>query len=260
MSIIKVTTQAELESALKEIGCRIEICAAGIYVVKNSEYDIFSQGSVEFSLVTRESSTGRLETWGSSTGRLETWGSSTGRLETRGSSTGRLETWGSSTGSLVTRESSTGSGIAGKYAATILSILDRSKSGIPGALILPAPDVITPLDWCEYHGAKVEDGMALLYKGVDAEFRSGYGFLYKPGSTPEADDWDGMKRECGGGLHFCSSPSATHEFVSNPEKYVACWVALEDLVVHTNPQYPTKIKGRKICQPIFEVDIDGNRI
>lgn len=43
-------------------------------------------------------------------------------------------------------------------------------------------------------------------------------------------------------------------------KFVACPVALRDIVVRENPQYPTKVKARKCCGLVYEVTIDGERI
>jgi hypothetical protein len=208
--------------------------------------------------VSRESSTLRAVSRESSTLTAESWESSTLTAESRESSTLTAESWGSSTLTAESWGSSKISGTRGKYAATVLKgVHDRSAIDIPDCIVLPSPDIKTPKDWCEYHGATVENGEARLYKAVGDGFRSGWGFLYEPGSMPEAPDWDGMERECGGGLHFCSSPSSCHEFMSHPDHYLECWVKLEDLVVHDMPEYPNKIKGRAICRPIIEVDVDG---
>jgi hypothetical protein len=77
---------------------------------------------------------------------------------------------------------------------------------------------------------------------------------------PEAKDWDGMARECGGGLHFSPHPVMALEFNTSAVKFVACPVALEDIVVHKNAQYPQKIKAKRVCAPIWEVDREGNAI
>ena len=98
----------------------------------------------------------------------------------------------------------------------------------------------------------------MLYKAVSDEYKSTRGFLYEPGSTPVAEDWDGGERECGGGLHWCSTPRGARKFFLKATRFLACPVAIVDLAVHQDAQYPDKIKGRGCCAPIFEVDIDGN--
>jgi hypothetical protein len=138
-----------------------------------------------------------------------------------------------------------------------LSVHDKATPAITGATVLPTVCIDSPADWGEYYGARKEDGALLLYKAVDKDFRSGRGFPYIPGSTPEAPDWDGGREECGGGLHFCSSPSAAGGFFRNATRFVGCWVLLADLCVHKNARYPPKIKGRRVARPIFEVNIDG---
>ena len=131
---------------------------------------------------------------------------------------------------------------------------------IPGATILPEPKITTPVEWCEYYGAIIDGNVATLYKAVNDNYCSERGFSYALGTTPEAPDWDGPARECGGGLHFCSTPSASKTFFNKATKFVECKVMLEDLVVHENAHYPMKIKGRRVCAPIVEVDIDGKPV
>ena len=118
----------------------------------------------------------------------------------------------------------------------------------------------TPDEWCAYYGVEVKDGVAILFKGVDDRFKSGHGFAYVPGTAPEAPDWDGSKAECGGGLHFSPRPKMTLEFYREATKFVACPVALDDIVVHPDGAYPQKIKARRICAPCWEVNEDGERV
>jgi len=168
--------------------------------------------------------------------------------------------WESSSPRVVSRESSSPTGSVGKYSALILSVHDKATPNIPGATILPVLKITTPAEWCEYYGATVEDNAATLYKAVNDNYCSERGFSYAPGSTPEAPDWDGLARECGGGLHFCSTPAASKIFYYAATKFVKCKVALDDLVVHENANYPMKIKGRRVCAPIVEVDIHGKPV
>jgi hypothetical protein len=118
----------------------------------------------------------------------------------------------------------------------------------------------TPQEWCDYYGVSVTDGIATLYKALNADFISAWKFAYLPGTTPIAPDWDGGEQECGKGLHFSPSPTMTREFVTNPEKFVGCPVALADMAIHPNGDFPQKVKARGCCGPVYEVDEDGELI
>jgi hypothetical protein len=213
------------------------------------------------SVVARESSSvearesSRVEAWESS--RVEAWESS--RVEAWGSS--RVEAWGSSrvvareSSSVVARESSRVE--ASKFVAVqIHSDNTKINGGVQIMVIAPS----TPVEWCEYYGAKIEDDCAILYKAVDENFLSPHGFLYAPGTTPACNDWDGIKRECGGGLHFSPSPSGAKNYNPSAKKFVACPVELTQIVVHQNAQYPDKVKAPRVAKPIYEVDMWGGRV
>ena len=98
------------------------------------------------------------------------------------------------------------------------------------------------------------------HKAVDDTYTSSHGFTYKPGSTPEAPDWDGGKEECGGGLHACAHPWESHQFNHRATHYIACPVRLEDIAVHENAAMPNKVKFRACCEPCWEVDVDGEKV
>ena len=100
----------------------------------------------------------------------------------------------------------------------------------------------------------------MLYKALNANCSSGYGFDYTPGTVPAAPDWDGGKAECGGGLHFCSSPLHALAFFSDATRFMACPVRLKDIVVHKDAQYPTKVKAKGCCGPVYEVDRYGEPV
>jgi hypothetical protein len=132
------------------------------------------------------------------------------------------------------------------------------QEGITGGRVMDMPEPSTAAEWCDFYGVTVKDGIAIIYKGVDIDFRSSWGGNYKPGTMPEAKDWDGGDRECGGGLHFSPSPRHTREFNVKAERYVACPVALADMRAPEPWDYhPQKIKAPRVCAPCFEVDIDG---
>lgn len=118
----------------------------------------------------------------------------------------------------------------------------------------------TAKEWCEFYGVKVIRGCAILFKALDSNFNSPHGANYSPGSKPVADDWDGGDRECGGGLHFSPHPAMAKSFNMSAEKYAACPVKLDDIVVHPNGSSPEKVKAEKVSRPCYEVDIHGNRL
>ena len=166
---------------------------------------------------------------------------------------------GSSSPRVVARGSSSPRGSVGRWAH--MTVLSHGPTvDIPGAHILAVPEIVTPADWCDYHGATVrDDGTVVLFKAVDNEYRSGRGMVYAPGSTPEAPDWD-PGPECGGGLHFCASPAAALLFQPDAARFVACPVALDEIVVHPNAAFPQKVKAPRVVAPCWEVTIDGEPI
>ena len=130
------------------------------------------------------------------------------------------------------------------------------------ATVVVVPPIRTAADWIAYYGAQACDAMSdsvVLYKAVRDDYRSAHGFLYQPGSVPQAPDWDGGTAECGGGLHFCATPSACLAFDRIATRFMACPVRIADIVVHDDPVYPFKIKATGLCAPCWEVDRRGNR-
>ncbi len=172
--------------------------------------------------------------------RVEAWGSS------------RVVAWGSS--HVVARGSSH------VVAAKLVSVHIHGSPSVSGGLQIPVVLPRNLAEWCDFYGATREDGIVLLYKGVRDDYRSGYGFLYAVGSTPVCPDWDGGERECGGGFHLCAHPSDALFFDGKATRFLACPVAEEDIAVHPDAEYPSKVKVRRICQPIYEVDRYGNRM
>ena len=180
------------------------------------------------------------------------WESSAPRVVAWGSSAPRVVAWGSSQLGVI-------GPVAGTAGPDVAVSIDGDLATIDGGHQVRVKRS-TPSEWCAYYGVPVKDGVAVLFKGVDHGFRSGRGFLYVPGTKPEAPDWDGAVRECGGGLHFSPHPSMTLEFFSEATRFVACPVALADIVVHPNGESPQKVKARRVCAPCWEVDEDGERV
>ena len=128
-----------------------------------------------------------------------------------------------------------------------------------GVLIKPKWDTVE--DWCEYQGLTIKDGAVVLYKAVGEDYRSPHGCTYAPGSKPVANDWDGGREECGGGLHFSPTPGMAFGFNGDAKHFVACPIAVEDMrIPKHSDQYPQKIKAHKVCAPIYEVDRAGGVI
>ena len=121
--------------------------------------------------------------------------------------------------------------------------------------------VDTPEKWCVFFDVEVCDGVAVIYKGTDNDFRSPHGVSYAPGTIPKADDWDGGKDECGGGLHFSPKPGWTRAYNCNAKHYVACPVRLSDMrPPKSSDNYPDKIKASGCCAPVWGCDVEGKPI
>ena len=245
---VEVRTQAELDRALSEN--KMPICIGkGRFVARGSSH---------------------VEAWGSS--HVVAWESS--HVEARGSS--HVEAWESS------HVEAWGSSHVEAWAAAQVAAHDRSQvqagqhnavtdhgpsTRIKGGVIITPPAITTAEAWCEWYGVEVVDGVAVLFKAVDDEYRSGWQtpdggrIAYAPGAAPEAPDWDGGTAECGGGLHFSPSPGGAKGFNCDATRYVACPVALADIAVHHPALYPEKVKARRVTEPgCYEVDARGRRV
>ena len=173
----------------------------------------------------------------------------------------RVEAWKSSSPTVVARGSSKVSGNAGKYAAITAISYEASIINIMGAILLPSTVITTAEEWCDYYGVEVENGIATLYKAVRADFGSIHeaAFKYTPGSVPEAPEWDPIP-ECGFGLHFSPTPLHAQDMSPTATRFVACPVALVDIVVHQGAEYPQKVKAPRLAAPCYEVDRLGKPV
>ena len=165
-----------------------------------------------------------------------------------------VEAWESA--HVVARES------AHVEASSLVAVHRHStRSVVVGGTVIEVRPPATIVEWCAFYGVQITDGQILLYKAVRDDYRSAHGVLYAPGKTAEATDWDGGRQECGGGLHFSPHPAMALEFDSSATRFVACQVALEDLRAPAEgDSYPAKVKGRRICGPIVEVDRHGKPV
>ena len=185
--------------------------------------------------------------WGSS--HVEAWGSS--HVEARGSS--HVEADGAASLRVFDR-------VSGKAGRQVVIQKHSKLTKIDGGIQIDVELPTTAADWCAWHGVKVVDGVAMVYKCVNDDFRSARGGDYTPGTIPAATDWDGGAKECGGGYHFSPSAAATRQFASGP-KFLACPVALTDMrAPKLDDSYANKIKAAKCCGPVVEVDIYGKPV
>jgi hypothetical protein len=277
---VEVRSQAEMEAAIQ--AGNTPICIEGRFVLSASmRAELWESSSAELwessSAVLWESSSAVL--WESSSAVLRgsssavLWESSSAVL--RGSSSAVLrgsssaELWESS--SAVLRESSSakafGAAILRVFscAAVIASamvtvVIHGCKEKVTGGSQIKVQQPKTPREWCEFYGAEIVDGHAVLYKGVGDNWLSPKGGDYTPGTVPQCADWDGGKEECGGGFHFSPHPLMTLEFNSAATKFVACPVLLSEIAVHENAKYPNKVKASGCCAPTWEVDRKGKRV
>jgi len=138
------------------------------------------------------------------------------------------------------------------------------RTKVVGGVQIQLPTITTAAEWCDFYGVSTDAEVVTLYKVVDREFRSSHGFSYVPGTTPEAPDWDGGERECGGGLHFAPSTFHADRWAAPGwwphQRYVACPVLLSDIVVHKNAQFPDKVKAPRCAGPVYEVDRNGQPV
>ena len=242
-------TQKQCDAALKAKKIP-RLVGDGDFSVGGTAYVVALESS---HVVARGSS--HVVAWGSShvealgSSHVEAWGSShvvaleSSHVEARGSS--HVVAWGSSH----------------VEASSLVAVHQHSTdSKVSGGVVIVVKAPKTPAEWCEYYGARIEDGHAILFKGVDENFKSPHGICYAPGTMPTAPDWDGGKHECGGGLHFSPSPLATLEFNASAKRFIACPIKLEEIAVHPKPSYPNKVKAPRVAKPCYEVDRYGNAI
>jgi hypothetical protein len=141
------------------------------------------------------------------------------------------------------------------------------KAGSANAVTIegPATVVVGPTnaeEWCAWYGVVPDGDLVTLFKVVGPDWKSGHGTSYEPGTTPEAPDWD-PGPECGSGLHFAPAPGLAVRWSSwnwADQRFVACPVRLDEIVVHPDGQMPDKVKAPRVAAPCWEVDIDGDRI
>ncbi len=223
---------------------------------ESSQPHVVAWGSSQPHVEARESSQPHVVAWGSSQPHVEAWGSSQPHVEAWGSSQPHVEAKGYCQISLTGR-------VLAVAAATVAVLLQGSLAQCDGGIQVHVKKN-TPAEWCEYYGVDIKEDIAIVFKAVDEDFATNNSrsasIFYQPETTPIAPDWDGGEIECGKGLHFSPSPLMALEFNPTGKHFIACPVALKDIVVHPDGIYPQKIKARGLCAPCYEVDRFGNPI
>ena len=186
--------------------------------------------------------------------RVVAYGSSQPRVVAYGSSQPRVEAYDSSQLSVTGR-------VSGSATPQVAVLIEGEAPEIAGGQQTRVMRS-TVEQWCAYYGVPIRDGVVTLFKAVGDDFYTvgNYRFAYLPGTTPVAPDWDGGKAECGGGLHFSPRPRAALKFAREATRFVACPVAVSDLAVHPNGNYPEKVKAKGCCAPVWECDEDGEAV
>ena len=132
-----------------------------------------------------------------------------------------------------------------------------------GGMQIHIPDNLTAREWCDFYGVEIKRGVAILFKGLDADYSTdnarSRNLIYTPGTKPVAPDWDGGKAECGGGIHLSPTPRHTLNFNSTATIFMAFPVKLSQIKPYKNARLPAKVKVKTVCAPIYEVDIEGKR-
>ena len=251
MSTRTVTTQAELDAALaKRVSTIIIDSPRGVWLTISDSGSATVRASG--SATVRASGSATVRAWDSAT--VEAWDSATVRAS--GSATVRawdsatVEAWDSAT--VEAWDSATVR--ASKWVAVHLFSARATVSG--GVVIDVSALDLDELDtWAEYHGATVTDGALTAYKAVGDDWQTDRkGWVYAPGATVTADDWD-AKPECGGGLHLCLTPRKSRGYYSMATRYVECLIDVTEAVVVDRD----KVKARSV-RVVREVTIDGEPV
>jgi hypothetical protein len=274
--VIEVKTQAQLDKAMERADVRD---GEELVVIVGNGHFVVSEGTPYF------------QTWGQSSPRMESWGQSSPRMESREQSSPRMESWEQSSPTMVSRGQSSPtmvsrgqssptmvsweqssptmvsrgqssvSGRIGSYSQPRFWRHERSTIEIPGAVVLDPPKISTAGEWLEYWGVEVSDGIAVLFKAVGGDWVSSRGFTYEPGTEPACEDWNPDPTiSCGQGLHFCPAPSVALGYRGDAKKFVACPIALKDMVVSEAGSVPDKVRAPRVAAPVWEVDVNGDPI
>jgi len=237
---VTVSTQAELDKALAD---KVDV--------------IYIESTADVWLRVTESSSSRVEARDSS--HVVAWDSS--HVEARDSSHvvardgSRVVAWDSS--HVVARDSSRVVA-ATKYVGIHLHSKRVQLDGDGTVIDCTDIDFDDPREWCQFHGVEIVDDVAYVFKAVNADWTTGRGVDYSPGTTPEAVDWDASWRGCGRGLHFCAHPMLSLSFLGesvDKARFLKVGVRLDEMV-----PLDDKVKARRVVVPCVEVDRYGKLV
>ena len=192
-----------------------------------------------------------LTLWGNS--RAELWGNS--RATLRGNSRATLR--GNASAELLENSRAELS----RFTVAWLHSLRAKTAGLGHVIDMTAVDRGDPAVWADFHGVKVVDGIATVYKALRDHYgtdRLGWEGKYAPGETPEASDWRD-DASCGGGLHFSPTPRQASEYLEGATRWVKVGVELATLRPILDGGAP-KCKAPKVVVPCVEVDINGEPV
>ncbi|HEX9991628.1 MAG TPA: hypothetical protein VGB14_01740 [Acidimicrobiales bacterium] len=269
MSLVECTTQADLEA----------VAAGDVAVVRSGFFQASGSATVRAygsatvraygSATVRASGSATVQASGSATVRafdsatVRAYGSATVRasdsatVEASGSATVRafdsatVRAYGSAT--VRAFDSAT------VQASRCVAVQDHGPDvTVTGGVVIPIRTPETAEEWCSYYGVDVDDGVAVLFKAVGADWRGSHKALevtYEPGATPSAPDWKPTP-VCGFGLHFSPRPfMARPYFGGEPAHFVACPVRVADMVLLDD-----KVKAPAVAGPVWECDEDGEPV
>ena len=238
MSAIEVTTQAQLDKALKALkpGDWI-VCLGGDYwnplrADGNASVRAYGNASV------RAYGNASVEAYGNAS--VEAYGNASVEAD----------------GNASVRAYGNASVEARKYVA--IHKFPTSSGKIAGGVIIEVPDLVDGAAWCDFHGVDVADGAAILFKALDEDFSTAHarerGIFYTLGADVEAADWRPTP-ECGHGLHACARPWVALRYNRGAARYVQVRVQVADLVVID--QDKVKVPALTV---VCECDLDGEPV
>jgi hypothetical protein len=260
MNYVDCKTQKELDAALKLPNTMPNLVGAGKFEVDGSS-QVAASGASQVTAYgsSQVAAYGSSQVTASGSSQVAAYGSS--QVTASGSSqvTAYESSQVTAYGSAQVRASGSSQVTAyGKYVAVTRS--GKNVKAMGGVQI----DSIPPQDlaeWFEEYGITPVDGVVILYKAVDSDFMSERRGNYAPGETPESDEWDAGRQECGSGLHFCGTPHHALGFYVEAQRFVGCPVAVDSIAMHVGGDYPQKVKAPRVVAPgCFEVDINGKRL
>ena len=149
--------------------------------------------------------------------------------------------------------------VEGQSPCAVLVVRSAYADARGGLLVVAYRQEPTAEAWLRATNARVDGDTAVLYKRTAADYSTQHGVRYVPGADVEAPDWDPLP-ECGGGLHFVAHPAQADQFRDGADdRYVACAVAIADIVVHEQPLHPDKVKAPR-CRVLYECDREGKPV